>query len=338
MNDLLNDPGEFTNVFEREPQRARILQDRLRQILETTVAKRKSDSKMELDEEGIRRLESLGYIAGGGVSEEFDFDQSKDDPKDLIDFHLEHGKIATLLLDKKYKEAQAVCEKLLADRPGIARIYIRMGDIAVDMKDPDAAVGYYKKAIELDPLGADAPRGLGTVLTQQGKDIEAVEQYNKSLAIRPNQPVVLDNLARVYHRQGRIEQAYNCWLEALRIKPDWPEVLNNLAWAKAAYPDQPIYDTNAAVGLATRACELTGYADASMLDTLGVARAALGDFAGAVEASEKALKIAQATGEKQLLTETEAHLELFRSGKPYHEVPPARLRRPGEQDKSKTGR
>jgi arylsulfatase A-like enzyme/Tfp pilus assembly protein PilF len=328
MYDLFGDPGEFTNVFEREPHRARIFQDRLRQILESTVAKRKPGSKMQLDEEAIRRLESLGYIAGGSASEEFDFDQTKDDPKDLIGFHLEHGQIANLLLDKKYKEAQAVCEKLLADRPGIARIYIRMGDIAVDMKDQNAAVGYYKKAIELEPDGADAYRGLGTVLMQQGKDNEAVEQYNKSLSIRPNQPVVLDNLARLYHRQGKIEQAANYWLEALKIKPDLPELLNNLAWAKAAYPDQSIYDPNTAVGLATRACELTNYADASMLDTLGVARAASGDFAGAVEACEKAIEKAKAAEQTELATEAQAHLELFRSGKSYSEVP---------QDKSKTG-
>jgi len=54
----------------------------LRQVLEESFNNGYSGSKAALDEEGRERLESLGYIAGTSVREDFEFDQSKEDPKD----------------------------------------------------------------------------------------------------------------------------------------------------------------------------------------------------------------------------------------------------------------
>ena len=88
LYDLVKDPHETNNLVSTQPHRARILQDRLKQILERTLRKDSVDNKLQLDDESRKRLESLGYVASSSISEEFEFDQSKDDPKDLIDFHV----------------------------------------------------------------------------------------------------------------------------------------------------------------------------------------------------------------------------------------------------------
>ncbi|MHC4457200.1 MAG: sulfatase, partial [Planctomycetota bacterium] len=207
LYDLLNDPEEAHNLMEQQAQQALMLRDSLRQILEQTLGKSEFDSKMELDEESRKRLESLGYVSGTGLSEDFDFDQSKDEPKDLIDFHLDHGRLNMLFLEKKYDEARQLCEKLLYQRPGLSRLHIRMGEIAVEQNDYTMAVSHFSKAVTLEPQGAAAHRSLATALALQDKMDEAVEHYEKSLQIQPEQPVVLDNLARIYSRQGKVTEA-----------------------------------------------------------------------------------------------------------------------------------
>ena len=320
LYDLLEDPGESNNLMKQRPQQARVLQGRLREILERTVGKSESDSRMELDEESRRRLESLGYITGISLSEDFEFDQSKDDPKDLIDFHLDYGRISILFLEKKYEEAKPLCEKLLSQRPGLSRVHVRMGEIAVRQNDAATAVTHFTKAVALNPLSPESQRSLATALALQGKLDEAVEHYEKSLEIRPEQPTVLDNLARIYSRRGKIEQALNLWDKALRLKPDWPDVLNNLAWVKAAYKNEHFHDPNEAIHLAQRACELAGYISAPMLDTLATAYAAGGNFPEAVKTAEKALDLARSEGQNELAIQIQEHLELFKSGRPYGET------------------
>ncbi len=319
LYDLLEDSNETNNLVKQQPQQASILREHLREMLEQTVGRSKSDSRMELDEEGRRRLESLGYVTGAGLREDFEFDQSRDDPKDLIEFHLDHGNIALLLLEEKYEEAKAVCEKLLSERPGLGRIHKRLGEIAMEQKDIAAAITHFNKMVALEPQNSEAHRGLAAALVMQGKTDEAVKHYERSVEIKHDQPVVLDNLARLYHRQGKVEQALELWEEALRLKADWAEVLNNLAWVKAAYKEEGFHRPDEAIKLARRACELTDYNQPGMLDTLGVAYAAGGDFPEAVKTAEKALQQAHLEEKEELALQIQQHLELFKSGQPYCE-------------------
>jgi len=323
LYDLVNDPCETDNLAEKLPEQARNLQVHLKKTLEQTVGRKEHDSRAQMSQEDIKRLESLGYIAGGRVREQFELDQSRDDPKDLIDFHLEYGKVSQLLLEEKYDEAKSICENLLSKRPGLARVYNRLGDIAFEREDMTAAVGYFSKAVELEPHGIEAhvsQRSLGTVLALLGRDDEAIEHYELSLRVQPNQPVILDNLARLYFRRHKLRQAYDCWNRVLSFENDWPDVFNNLAWLKAVYENEPFYDLDEAIKMAERACEMTDYKKYQMLDTLSVAYAAAGRFKEAVRTSEQALELARSEEKNGPGAQiVQQHLELFKAGRPYRE-------------------
>jgi len=88
LYDLTEDAGETNNLIKQQPHRARILRDRLRQILEESIRGDDSDCKAVLGEEDRNRLESLGYLGDTSIREDFEFDQIKEDPKDLIDVHM----------------------------------------------------------------------------------------------------------------------------------------------------------------------------------------------------------------------------------------------------------
>ena len=87
LYDLLKDPDESNNLVKKQPKRARIMQDKLAQILEQTVRKDSGGPKVEMDPEARKQLEELGYV-GGTITEDFSFDQTKADPKDLLKYHL----------------------------------------------------------------------------------------------------------------------------------------------------------------------------------------------------------------------------------------------------------
>jgi len=285
LYDLSEDPGETNNLIKQQPQRARILQDRLREILEKSVRKDNSGARADLDEEGRNRLESLGYIATTNVKEEFEFDQSRDDPKDFINFHVAFMSLPHLEKKKMYDQAEILCKKLISQRPRCYGVYLTMGNIAMAQNDLTSAVTHYTKALKIDPLEPDVNGKLGEALL----------------------------------RQGKIEQAFESWHKALQLRPDWPMVLNNLAWIKASHENARYRNPEEAVRLALRACELTDYKTPHVLNTLATAYAAAGNFPEAVRTAEKTLDLVQSSGQRELIAKAQESLDLFRAGIPYRD-------------------
>ncbi len=153
LYDLIKDPGESDNLVEEQRQRARIMQDKLAQILEQSVRKDALDSKMAMDPETIERLKSLGY-AGGTITEDFSFDQTKDDPEDLLECHLLQVRTSFYLTLKQYNKAEMFAEQMIQLRPDSAHGYKTLGDIAMLQGDDSRAIVYLQKAIELEPDNA----------------------------------------------------------------------------------------------------------------------------------------------------------------------------------------
>jgi arylsulfatase A-like enzyme/Tfp pilus assembly protein PilF len=226
LYDIVEDAGETKNLLAQQPHRARILQDHLKQILEQTVRKDTS-TKVDLDEQAIKRLQSLGYVAGD-ISEDFTFDQSKDDPKDLVDFHNIYTSVFDLVLNKEYEKAEKICQQLILQRPHVYQIYVLMTSIAREQGDLDRAVSHLNRAIEVRPDVAKLQQYLGTILTEQEKFDQAIAHFNKSLQINPSQFLVHHELAAVFYKQKKFDQAITHLTEALRLKRDSVKTISRL--------------------------------------------------------------------------------------------------------------
>ena len=96
--------------------------------------------------------------------------------------------------------------------------------------------------------------------------------------------------------------------------------MNNLAWLLASHPDPKVRDGAEAVKYAKRACELTEYREAFLVGTLAAAYAENKQFDEAHKMAEKAIEIAQATGQNALVSKNRELMKLYDSGKPYHEA------------------
>jgi Flp pilus assembly protein TadD len=156
-------------------------------------------------------------------------------------------------------------------------------------------------------------------LMQKGQLNEALAQYVKALQIRPDFVQARTGAGAVLAQQGRTAEAIGQYREALRLAPDNGMALNNLAWILATYPDPKFRDGVEAVRLAERAVQLTKQNDAQTLDTLAAAYAEAGRFGEAVKVAQRAMELAEATGQKELTTQLRHRLELYERKQPYYE-------------------
>lgn len=250
LYDLANDPKESNNLVTKEPHRARILQDRLKQILEQTVRKQDADSMVALDEQARRRLESLGYV-GGSVSEDFKFDQSKDDPKDLLDFHNRNGRVNDLISKQKYAEARSLCEEMLEERPSFIHGYSNLAKIAMKQDDFASTASYLQQALELDPNRYETHNNLGIAFSKLGEIDRSIKHCKKALQLRPENPTALNTLALILESQGKIDEAIECFEKVMSFWPNKPDIPNQIGslLAKQGKLDQAITYFNKALTL-----------------------------------------------------------------------------------------
>lgn len=165
LYDLFEDPREKDNVIKEQSQRAQTLRDSLMAML---IKENDSDSdgRMSLDAESLKRLHSLGYV-GGGITDNSDLGQSRDDPKDLVGFHNSYKELIDLVYTEKYGQAKKLARKLIERLPrfhgnimtSLAQVlathpdeHVRDADTAVFIAEHGANLSEYKEVLFLDVL------------------------------------------------------------------------------------------------------------------------------------------------------------------------------------------
>jgi protein O-mannosyl-transferase len=213
------------------------------------------------------------------------------------------------------------------------------------------AIGYFEKAIDIDPQFADAHGNLGAALATLGRVEEAIDHYNKALLIQPDWAQMHNNLAIALARCKKIDEAIPHWEQAVKLNPKLAEAHQNMgmilylqgqvpqavarwrqgikecpdhlmmlcltARALATNGDAAVRNGPEAVELAEQAARIFGGQNATVLDVLAAAYAEAGRFPEAVETAQKAL--AAAANNAALTTALQAKLKLYQSGSAFHE-------------------
>jgi cytochrome c-type biogenesis protein CcmH/NrfG len=124
-------------------------------------------------------------------------------------------------------------------------------------------------------------------------------------------------LAHTLAELGYLAPAVRNYHKALQLKPDSIYILRNLAWLLATAQDNKIYNPDAAVEFAARACRLSDFKDAKAMATLAAAYAAAENFKKAAETAQIAIDLADSLDQKILADEIRTHLLLYKTGRPY---------------------
>jgi tetratricopeptide (TPR) repeat protein len=220
----------------------------------------------------------------------------------------------------KLDEAASYYRRVLEAQPKFFAAHRYLGNVLVAQGKAGEAIPHFLAALETQPKDVDTHVVLGVALLDRGKLDEANTQFLEALRLQPTNSIANYQLALSRQSQGQAREAIDHYHAALRAQPDWPEALNNLAWLLAANPDAAIRNGPEAVSLAERACKLTEEKEPLFLGTKAAAYAEAGRFAEAIAAAEKARDLATAAGLKEVAEKNRELLELYRSGKAYHEV------------------
>jgi arylsulfatase A-like enzyme len=315
LYDRIKDPGETTDLSLSQPKRARMMKATLARIMEESAGLASEGSKMQLDEEAVKKLGALGYV-GNSVGQDFTFDQSLPDPKDLIGFvsHCQHG--FNLLHVEKHREAIAEYDKAIAINPEFPNAHYNRGYSHMSLKEYDKAIADFTRAIERAPDYVDAYNNRSTCYRHKGDDPRAISDYTRLIELIPTDSNIRKHIGLALIRVGKPEEAVVHLRKGLELKPDWPVVLNALAWVLATHREDEIHDPIEALELARRACELTDNTNAITLHTLAAAYAENDRFDKAAEICRKALDLALKSGRKDHEKKFRTHLKLFEAGKP----------------------
>jgi tetratricopeptide (TPR) repeat protein len=129
----------------------------------------------------------------------------------------------------KTDEAVGYFQKALAINPEHAVALQNLGNAYRQKKDWNAARKTLEHALALNPEDAEANYGLGMVYAQMNDTWRAHEFLQKALAARPVYPEALNNLGILYLRTGRPEEAKKSFAESIRVAPEFDQAYLNLA-------------------------------------------------------------------------------------------------------------
>lgn len=184
LYDLCDDPGETEDIIDEYPEIARMFEDRLLTKLSGTDM-RPSDSKIELTQEARVRLAALGYV-GGVVDDDYDFAGTKEDPKDMIDFHERWQSINPLIAAKNYAEARDQVLAGITERPEF--YHPIMSTVAYALAtdpatlDPEAAIAIAKHGAEVTKYCDESNLNVLTVAYEAAGRYEEVRKIEALLA------------------------------------------------------------------------------------------------------------------------------------------------------------
>jgi tetratricopeptide (TPR) repeat protein len=253
---------------------------------------------------------------------------------------------AAYLRANRVPDAVRTLEEAIRLSPRDATAHYNLAHALAASGRADEAIGHFREAARLQPSFAEAHNNLGALLRQSGRLAPAAAAFRAAIRARPDFALAHNNLGSVLRVQGdragalaalqeavRLDRAYadahyNLGLlyfetadgvaatrhlrRTIELQPDNPQGYNALAWLLATAPDRTPTGIREAVTLAQRATTLTQGKDASMLDTLGAAYAAAGDFDRAAAAAERALQVAKATGQMPLAAQISGRLATYR--------------------------
>ncbi len=118
---------------------------------------------------------------------------------------------------------------------------VQLGNIYFDAEQYKDAIGWYEKAIALNPNDANVSTDLGVAYYYMNQADRALTQFDHSLKVDPKHIKTLLNvgIVRAFGKQD-LPGAAQAWQQVVELSPDSPEgqaAKKGLEGIKAAHPD-----------------------------------------------------------------------------------------------------
>lgn len=109
---------------------------------------------------------------------------------------------------KNYEAAKTALNKSLEDKKDYTNTYLELGFACNKLKQNDEAIGYFNKAIEIEPKSHIAYNGIGEVYRDNIKDLDkAMSWYQKALLVKPDERKACFGMGYCLNSKGRYSEA-----------------------------------------------------------------------------------------------------------------------------------
>ncbi|MGE3276283.1 MAG: sulfatase-like hydrolase/transferase [Vicinamibacterales bacterium] len=230
LYDLRVDPAQQKNIVDTRA----VVASRLAAELATLTRREQGTARPPAaapDPETVRRLQALGYVGTlapvTGTPGE--------DPKDHLDDYLAYRDLLNRALGQlergRATAAIPLFRKLLDLNVRAFEAHLYLGNAYAAAGQPDAALGEYAAALQLNP-DVTLPRfETAKVLAMQGDIDAAVRAAREGLAREPRSFYGWYTLGVIYQRAGRLREAATALATAVDANPREPRARANLAEA-----------------------------------------------------------------------------------------------------------
>jgi tetratricopeptide (TPR) repeat protein len=208
-------------------------------------------------------------------------------------------------------------EQAIADFTEAARLtpwdwqpWYRRGLAHAARRELEKAVADFTEVIRLAPDLPEAYQQRAIAFTQLGQVHRAIGDTSEQIRLLPQSALAYNTRARLFARQGNHGAAIADHLHASELDPGNANTHSQLAWIWATCPTPALRDGRRAIQAAQKACELTGWKKAHILDVLAAAQAECGLFEEAVKSAGKAVELAPQAEKPDYLR----RLESYRNG------------------------
>ena len=136
--------------------------------------------------------------------------------------------IISLYTKGQFQQALSHSIEMLEQFPNSALLHNIAGACNAGLKQYDAAIDRYRKAININPDYAEAYKNMGIVLRDKGELEAAIVSFQQALQIKPDYAEAHCNMGIALRDKGNPDAAINSYNQALRIKPDYYEAYYNM--------------------------------------------------------------------------------------------------------------
>jgi tetratricopeptide (TPR) repeat protein len=240
-----------------------------------------------------------------------------------------------------YADNFTLWQDVLVHDPTNATAQYNIGTIFLERGEPQRAIAYFERSIELRPQHPPTHHNLGAALAALGRHKEATQEFERAVELEPGYALGHLKLAITAMNAGRIDEAKRRFEAVLQLQPHNADAHRGLAGTLLADGKlaDAIHHARAALDVAPEDAEshnLLGAAlaqqgqiaeaveqfeaavrlDPTMLQALGNLMAAygsLGRSAEAIATAEQALELAQASGDTAFEQQINTFLEHYRT-------------------------
>lgn len=219
-----------------------------------------------------------------------------------------------------YFKGALVCDpNFVKETPNFtAGVHYNMGDTLFQMGHYEEAIQHFQTSMSLNPEVDSAELGIAQALLAQGNEESALTHLRHLLLLKPHDAPTLHTLGKLLYKRGGRKEGIAHLQKGLESHPEM-SLLNDLAWMLATAPEKNLRNGPLALQLAERVNKECNGTDPVMLDTLAAAYAETGDFGKALESAHRALTLAEAYGNKDLLKGLKKEIILYEASKPLRE-------------------